>query len=188
MSVCVLGCDPGFASFGYGVMELLPDREKVIEVNVIRTKKDTKKKTVLAADDNFRRARAIGAALHSVLEQHQPMAIAAESMSFPRNASVAAKMAMSWGVMASLSEQFGIPVVQASPQRIKKLLCGTSSASKEEMQDALRRRYKGEFFPFQKAIPKGQWEHGFDAVGSVVACLDSDILMMARGAANARRK
>ena len=186
--VFVLGADPGFASFGYCVMQLLPDSEKIIEVNVIRTKKDTKKQNILAADDNLRRTRAIFAALNGVLSEYPISVITAEMMSYPRSSSVAAKMSLAWGVIASLSEGNQIPIAQASPQKIKKAICGNSKASKDDVQDALRRRYKGEFFPFQKALPAGQWEHGFDAVGSVVTCLDSDVLRMARGTIDARRK
>ena len=181
--VYVLGADPGFASFGYTVVELLPDSEQILAINVIRTKKDERKGKVLASDDNFRRTRAIYSALKGVLQEYPIVALTAEAMSYPRNAAAAGKMSLAWGVIASLAEEFQLPTAQATPQRIKKTLCGNIKATKEEVQDELRRRYKGQFFGFQEALPKTQWEHGFDAVGSVVTCLDSDVLRMARGMA-----
>lgn len=181
--VFVLGTDPGFASFGYAVVQLLPDTERIVTVNVIRTKKDTRKGQVLASDDNFRRTRAIYSALRSVIVEHKVVALTAEAMSYPRNASVAAKMSLAWGVIASLAEEFQLPTAQATPTKIKKAVAGSNKATKEDLQNALRRRYKGEFFAFQQAMPKTMWEHGFDAVGSVVTCLDGDVLRMARGMA-----
>jgi Holliday junction resolvasome RuvABC endonuclease subunit len=178
--VYILGCDPGFASFGYCIMQLLPDTERIISVNVIRTKKSNKKQKVLVADDNFRRARAIAAVLREVVVGFQPKAIAAEAFSPPRNASNAAKVALSWGILADIVEDFQLPMVQASPQRIKKQLTDKTSATKEEVQEVLQSRYPGQFDPFTNSTPRGQWEHGFDAAASVVAGLNEDVLRMAR--------
>lgn len=177
----VLGVDPGFASFGYSIVQLFPKSEEVLSVNVIRTKKSTKKQQVLVADDNFRRARAIAAMLSEVIAMHTPAAIAAEAMSFPRNASAAAKVAMSWGILASIVEELQLPLVQATPQQIKKTLTGKTTATKEDVREVLLDRYTNEFDPFMESTPAGQWEHGFDSVGAVVTCLDSDVLLMARG-------
>lgn len=187
-SVCILGVDPGFASFGFGVVRLLPDGEEVGRVDVIRTSKSAKKKNVKAADDNFQRAQAIATVLHDVVKEYEPLAIAAEAASWPRNASASAKVAMAWGLLADLCLIYQLPMVQASPQEIKKALCGNKSATKVAIQTKLEALYPGQFddfkgrFPAKKPPqPNGQWEHGFDAVGAVVACLDSDVVKMARG-------
>lgn len=181
--VFILGVDPGFASFGFGIVNLLPTSEFVIKVDVVRTQKSPKKLNVKAADDNFRRSQAIAAVLHDVVRKYQPMAIAAEAMSFPRNASAAAKVAMAWGILSDVCHVYQLPMVQATPQEIKKTLCGNKSATKEDVQKALEGRYEHQFQHFTGVVPAGQWEHGFDAVGAVVSCLDSDVIRMARGMA-----
>jgi Holliday junction resolvasome RuvABC endonuclease subunit len=114
------------------------------------------------------------------VQKYRVGVLTAETMSYPRNAATAAKMSMGWGVIAAVAEEFKLPVTQASPVKIKQAVTGSPTASKEEVMNALRRRYKGEFFPFQEAVPESQWEHGFDAVGSVVTCLESDVLRLAR--------
>lgn len=186
--VFILGTDPGFASFGFSVVRLSKSTEEVIRSDVIRTQKSAKKSGVKAADDNFRRSQAISAMLHDVVKEYQPMALAAEAASYPRNASAAAKIAMSWGILADLCYVYQLPMVQASPQEIKKALCNDKSASKEDVRRAMETRYPGQFdefkarFPARKPPrPNGQWEHGFDAAGAVVTCLDTDVLRMARG-------
>jgi len=179
--VYIIGTDPGFASFGLSVIRLTPKSEEVIETVVIRTQKSSKKLNVKAADDNFRRAQAIAAALYELVNKWKPMALTAESMSFPRNASVAAKVAMVWGILALLCYIFQLPMVQATPQEIKKTLCDNKSATKAQIQEALERMYPNQFEEFIRSTAAGQWEHGFDAAGSVVACMDTDVLRMARG-------
>jgi hypothetical protein len=90
---------------------------------------------------------------------------------------------MTWGILAALVEQFQLPLVQQSPQGIKKALCGKMSASKEDVRDALIARYPGAFDPFMEEYPATQWEHGFDAASALVATLDSDVLRAVRGLA-----
>jgi len=181
----LIGLDPGFASFGYGVLQADQLRTTIECVGVFHTKKAIKKQSVLAAEDNFVRARELAQFLRNLLlglsAQKQPIVLVAESMSFPRSSSSAAKVAMSWGILAALSEEWQLPLVQASPQQIKYVLCEDRKASKEAVQGVLMRRYSGQFDAFVKNTPSGQWEHGFDAVGAVVACLGSDVIRIARG-------
>ena len=186
--VYILGTDPGFASFGFGITQLFPDSERVVRVDVIRTEKSNKKLNVKAADDNFRRGQAIAKVLDEVVKEYQPMAITAEAASWPRNAGATAKVAMSWGILIYLCYQYRLPMAQASPQEIKKALCDDKSATKEDVRRALEGRYPDQFnefkhrFPARKPPkPNGQWEHGFDAIGSTVTCLDTDVIRMARG-------
>jgi crossover junction endodeoxyribonuclease RuvC len=175
----VLGLDPGFASLGHTLVELDRERATIKAVGVFRTAKLSTKQHVLAADDNLRRARDISAFLTTLCGRWDPKAICAESMSFPRNASAAAKVAMAWGTIAACSDRLGIPVVQASPQHVKLAVCGRKDASKEDVQAALRQRFP-ELPGFLDKTPTGQLEHPYDAVGAVVACMDSEVLRLLR--------
>ncbi len=177
----LLGIDPGFASIGWAVVELGADGEHLKTLGVIRTKKSNRKQNTLAAADNFRRAREIGRALGGLLLEHRIEVVCAEAMSFPRSSSVAAKMAMCWGVLAQLCEVLRIPMVQASPQQIKKAVTGRSSASKDDVGDALSLRFS-DAVGLVGNLPGGLHEHAFDAVGAVVACLDSDVVHASRHA------
>lgn len=70
-----------------------------------------------------------------------PGAICAESMSFPRFASAAAKMAMAWGGL--VTTWYAPPICQASPQEIKRALCGRADASKLDVEQAQVFRKQG---------------------------------------------
>lgn len=183
MSVRVLGIDPGLANMGVCVVELDGKDIKVVFLEVLATQKSSKKKEVLASSDTVRRARELANALNAVVVRQRPMVMAVEAMSYPRNASSAAKTAVSWGVLATLAELFDLPMVQASPQDMKKALCGNRSASKVEVQKELESHFPGAFHDFVTRYPKAQHEHGFDALGVVFACLNSEVVRMARGLA-----
>jgi Holliday junction resolvasome RuvABC endonuclease subunit len=177
----VMGFDPGFASFGVAVVELGPDMEKPIFMGVIRTKKSTKRQKMLATEDNFDRVQIIVEELSKLVLQYDLVALSAESMSFPRNASSSAKVGMTWGVIAALSIQHQFPVFQCTPQQLKIKLTGSRKASKTEVADALRLRYPNtDFEDLLKFLPMGEHEHAWDALASVVVCLDAEPVKMVR--------
>lgn len=185
MIVPVLGLDPGFANLGYATVALSADGTlQPSNLGVFETDKSTVKRNVLASDDNVRRAREISRFLRDLMTDGPlgPVrAICAETMSFPRSSSVAAKMAMCWGVVASLSEELDIPILQATPQGLKLAVCNNKSASKEDIAKALEKRFgKKLMTDLLKETTASKQEHPFDALGAVVACSDSEVLRLAR--------
>lgn len=178
--ICVLGIDPGMANCGYAEMLLRPHSEQVLSMGVISTKKSNVKKGVLATDDNFERLKHISKTFRKIIEDRGTIkAICAESMSYPPNASAAAKMAMVWGVICTLSVIYDLPVIQASPQQIKRAVCGNNEASKEDVEAALIQKYDPNP-AFLAGVARSKREHPFDALGSIVSCFDSAVILMAR--------
>ena len=179
-SVRILGLDGGFACMGYGVIELSQASEKILDLGVIQTEKSDKKRAVRASDDNLRRARELAEHLELLMARYDIRAVACESMSFPRSASVAQKLGIAWGVVATVVHLRRLPVVQASPQEVKKKLCGKRDASKEDVQHALALRFEDAFVERTRVMNKGVREHPADALAAVVACLDSDVIRAMR--------
>jgi Holliday junction resolvasome RuvABC endonuclease subunit len=199
--VNILGIDPGFASVGYAVVSFEPDHNyvgvmrsggtQVPVMGTIRTEKSDKKRSVKASDDNLRRGREIHSALSFLMgpkpDTHpaipfkfggEPLniqAVCVESMSFPRSASTAQKIGITWGIISAVSGWFDVPIVQASPQEIKKQVCGAKNASKENVQETLAGRFDIDLVLFPKTLR----EHPFDALGAVIACQDSEVIRMA---------
>jgi len=172
----VLGIDTGFSTMGLSLMELTPTGEKVLGVRTLVTKKSAKKTGVRASDDNIRRARELAAELRRRLDKYDIKALCMESQSWPRNASASAKIGISWGIVAAVAESKDLPILQASPQAIKKALVGVSNASKDEVIAAIKKRFPEIKWPNAKSIH----EHIADATGAVVACMDSEVIKMVR--------
>lgn len=184
----VLGVDPGFASIGWSVLRVYQSDEIPVAVGVIRTEKSSAKRKVRASEDNLERAKEIAAELRALIEQHQIKLICAETMSYPRNSAAAAKMAMCWGVLAALAGEYDLPITQATPQEVKKAVTGKKDASKEEVQEGVKRLYPALAEAVTKNggpyilrdVPRSLWEHPYDATAAVVACRESEVFLLAR--------
>lgn len=176
----VLGIDPGFAAVGFAVVELA-EPLNVLKLGVWRT---NKKRMVKAADDSMRRGREVSAGIitHFIDPKISIAVICIEGVSLPRNASTSFKLGMCYGVIAALAEIHGFPVIQVSPQELKKAVCGNSTASKEEIAAALDVRFGRSFAPelVQHGFPAGVHEHAYDALGSVVAGMNSEVFRLVR--------
>lgn len=172
----VLGIDPGFALLGMAAVDVTPDHERVVATAVLRTEKSARKLDVRASDDNVRRGLELARGLCIFCSTHRPVAFACEAQSWPRNAGSSAKVGLAWGVVIGVAYRFQVPIVQASPQQIKKVLCGRKDASKEDVIAAVEDRFPGVEWP----SPASVVEHAADAVGAVLACTDSPTIQMAR--------
>lgn len=199
--VHVLGLDPGMRCVGWAIFRLYRDGKLDFVIGgTFGTEKADKKSKTLSTDDNFRRAREIARHLLKITREFDVKAIAAEGMSFPRSSSVAAKMAMCWGVLAMLAELLDpLPVLQASPQQLKKA-CGVmplprqpkvdpgdkaakkiadrarramKAQSKSDVQEAMSRMFPA-LSDVLDNVPKDEREHPADACAAVVCALPTD--------------
>jgi Holliday junction resolvasome RuvABC endonuclease subunit len=176
----VLGIDPGFASLGWALVE--PEALKLIDCGVFRTESHrTRGKRVLASDDNFRRAKEI-ASWFDADRFKDVRLVCAEAMSFPRNASTSSKLGLCWGALAAICHVRRIPLVQHSPKKIKKAVCGTSSVKDAVLNEALDKAYPGTGTLIATNITATtQQQHAWDALGAVHAARDSELFVMLRG-------
>lgn len=186
----ILNLDPGFQWLGFSVCSVDQRGEVLLRMGLIRTEKSAKKENVRVADDTFRRVRYISRQLLSLVKEYDIKLICFENFSPPRNAGVAAKVGHVYGAIAMLTEFYNLPVAAATPQVIKKAVCGKIGASKEEVTSVLKRRYRTrsnhkvikQFETEYRKVPKN-WNHAWDSLGAMVACADNDALRVLRQAA-----
>jgi len=180
----ILGVDPGFANFGWCIARYDGKELVVTGCGVIRTEKDKRK--VLAPVDNVERMRRIGDELEQVMLEVSPISnlverrisiICAESMSHVPHASSAAKLSLAWGVLAEASRVVQVPILQRSPQEIKKAVTGSKKASKAQMKDTLCKQFPSLSEPLGAVVGSLQ-EHPVDALGAIVACLKDPAIQM----------
>ena len=173
----LLGIDPGLSSMGYAFVRILKNNERVESIGVIRTKPSTKKQKIRSADDVTRRVVYLITELDSKMAQHGRIsAVCAESFSPPRNASSAAKVAMAWGAVLGATSG---PHILVSPQEIKKAVCGSNSASMEDIERTMIERY-GDCEDVWDSSPQSQRNHGWDALAAVVSCLSDPFVEVTR--------
>lgn len=178
MTPLVLGLDSGWASAGYAIASL-GDPIVVENMGVIRTEASAKKRLVKSSDDYARRGRNIARVVQGLLTD-RVVAICIESPSLPRNSATCFKLGCFYGLVYAFSEARGLPILNISPQELKKGVCDNATASKEDVAVALRRRFGTDFDFLLGNIPPSLHEHAYDALGAIVSCLDSEILRLAR--------
>ncbi len=172
----LLGIDPGFSKFGVAAVEL-GATDRLLWAMTLTTEASPKKRAVLASDDNVRRARELTCGLQKLVALHKPEALCVESQSWPRNAGSSAKVGIAWGVIVAVAVAYSVPIVQASPQQVKKALTGKRNASKEEVQRGVEAYFGGLIdWPTRKE----DVEHAADAAAAVIACMPSETIQMAR--------
>ncbi len=192
----LIGIDPGLGSLGFSALFIAPDGVtlRVDDLGAFETQKSTKKQHVLATEDNLRRARDLAVFLGKLFARHgddrnQVVAVCAEAMSWPRNAGSSAKIGIAWGVLASVAWTARLPILQASPQAVKKELCGRRDASKEEIQEAVMARVQRvnvaklgheRIESLHAKIPKTKREHPFDALAVSLVCMTAEAVQIAR--------
>lgn len=172
----VLGIDSGFASCGVAVLDLSGSAPRLRDSGCFTSEPSAKKRDVRAAEDLVRRHHELARYLDTWLKAYEPVTVCLESVSWPRNAGATGKLGIAFGAVWSAAFHRGLPIVQASPQDVKLSLCGAKNASKDDVILAVERLHPGITWPSQKT----RWEHVADAIGVVHACLDSQVLRMAR--------
>lgn len=177
----ILGLDGGFASMGYCLADCTPKGLEVLKMGLLTTQKT--KGIMSASEDNVRRARQLTRKLDDLILNLAdniykfPSCICSEAMSYPRSASTSCKLGIAWGVVTALAETRGLPIAQCSPMDLKMACAGKKTASKGEVRAALSMHYPSSMEAFEKAgVSASQAEHPWDALGAIVACLDTDIV------------
>jgi len=180
----VLGVDTAIANVGWAVADAGVDGLRPLAMGVIRTASSAKKRGIRVGDDDFARTCQIARELHALVERYTPAVITCEAWSPPRNAAAVGKIGRCFGVLADISVVWKIPVLHATPQDLKKALLGRNSASKEEIMAELDSRFRkcadGTPAHLLRAVPAGQREHPYDALGSILACWDDPTMLLVR--------
>lgn len=120
----VLGIDPGLAGTGFGVVTRRGGRLAALDGGVIRTS---------PAQALERRLTELHARVAALLAEHEPDAVALESLYFGRNAASALAVGQARGVVLLAAGQAGIACADYTPQQVKGAVCGTGRAAKDQV-------------------------------------------------------
>lgn len=173
----IIGIDPGFAKLGWVDIDFDGDNFDFIRGGVITTKASEKKRKILVGDDNMRRLDEIAKAFLDVIPFSEADVIASEAQSWPRNSSSCIKIAMFWGALGLICQIYKIPLLQVTPQSLKKGMTGRRAASKEEVLEAVCQT--GGFERFIELVHDMNLDdraHMADASGASICCVESNMV------------
>ena len=152
----IIGVDPGLASTGWGVVEFSDGRLRYIAHGCIETEADRPR---------GERLFFIYESFLKILENHKLHKAAIENLYFGKNISSAMAVAEARGVLYMALTQHELPVLELTPNAIKKAIVGVVKAEKNQIQEMVR------FLLGLSEIPKP--DHAADALGAAVCAAHS---------------
>lgn len=179
-NLVIIGLDPGVRAGGWAVAELGPVGPVFTAVGVERTKPSAKRRHLRKLDDLGDRMRHHAGRLHELWNRYRPVAICVEGAALPAGRcrpSVVAGLGRARGLVDMAAEVFKVPVIELTPQEVKRGCAGTDSASKADVRTALESLYPElrDMWPPQSTLV----EHAADAVGVLHCCRNSDVVLAA---------
>ena len=125
----VLGIDPGLASTGWGVVDFVNNRYRMVNYGVIETTPEM---------THGERLCAIYNRLLAVIQEYKPQEAGMETLYFARNASSAMNVEEARGVVTLCLTQNCVQLGEYTPNTIKQSVTGTASADKKLVQDYVK--------------------------------------------------
>ena len=126
----ILGIDPGYATVGYGVVDIQGGRYHSVEHGAIVTRPE---------EDFPRRLEIIFDAAYSVMQKYRPQALSLEKLFFANNKTTAIGVAEARGVILLAARKAGVPVYEYTPMQVKQAVTGYGGAQKPQVQEMVRR-------------------------------------------------
>lgn len=126
----VIGIDPGTRITGYGLVESVQGRLKVLDYGCIRPP---------ASARLSQRYKIIYEGLCALLDTYQPDAAAVESQYMRENVQSAIKLGMAKGMAILAVCQRDLPIYEYTPNKAKLAVVGNGRASKEQVQGMIQR-------------------------------------------------
>ena len=120
-----MGIDPGVADLGFGVVRVEGTHMVALDGGIVQTEAELPMEQRLAR---------IHGSLSELIEWHQPVAMALEDLYFGKNVHSAMAVGRASGAAMLAAAQRGVRCFTYTPQAIKKAVCGSGSAGKDQVQ------------------------------------------------------
>ena len=125
----ILGIDPGTNIMGFGLINVLNNKMKLIQFHELHLKKH--ENHYLKLDQIFKRTI-------QIIDEHKPDEIAIEAPFFGKNVQSMLKLGRAQGVAMAAGLSREIPITEYSPKKIKMAITGNGNASKEQVAKMLQ--------------------------------------------------
>lgn len=137
----IIGIDPGTNVMGYGIIGVNGRRPEMVAMGVIKLDK---------FESHYLRLSRIYQKVLSLVEQYLPDEMAIEAPFFGKNVQSMLKLGRAQGVAIAAALAREVPITEYEPRKIKMAITGTGAASKEQVQEMLKRIL---FIPKENILP-----------------------------------
>lgn len=126
----IIGIDPGTNVMGYGILRIVGKKPSMLAMGVIKLSR---------FETHYLRLRRIFDGVQSLISQYLPDEMAIEAPFFGKNVQSMLKLGRAQGVAMAAALTRDIPITEYEPRKIKMAITGNGAASKEQVQEMLRR-------------------------------------------------
>lgn len=125
----IIGIDPGTGILGFGVVDIVGNKTKLVTAGVITTPAHT------PIDE---RLEEIFDGLTEIIKETKPEVMSIEKLFFSQNVTTAISVAQARGVAMLTGRKAKLPIAEYTPQQIKQTLTGYGKADKKQVQEMVR--------------------------------------------------
>jgi crossover junction endodeoxyribonuclease ruvC len=125
----IIGIDPGTGILGFGVIDVVGGRSKLVTAGVIKTPAHTPLDECLEEIFN---------GLNQIITETQPTVMSIEKLFFAQNITTAISVSHARGVAILCGRLAHLPIAEYTPLQIKQTLTGYGRADKKQVQEMVR--------------------------------------------------
>jgi crossover junction endodeoxyribonuclease RuvC len=125
----IIGIDPGTGILGFGVIDIINDKMKLIDAGVITTPAHTPLDVRL--EDIFD-------SLTEIIAATRPDSMSIEKLFFSQNVTTAMSVSHARGVAMLAGRKGKLPIAEYTPLQIKQTVTGYGKADKKQIQEMVR--------------------------------------------------
>lgn len=125
----IIGIDPGTGILGFGVVDVIKGKAKLVDAGVITTPPHTPLPDRLEEIYN---------SLTEIIADTKPEVMSIEKLFFAQNVTTAMSVSHARGVAMLTGKQAGLAIEEYTPLQIKQTLTGYGKADKKQVQEMVR--------------------------------------------------
>ena len=129
LNMIILGIDPGLATLGYGVIEVVNDKRRLIQFGTLTTP---------AGEPMPQRLRAIFQGMNQLMDIYRPDDVAFEELFFSKNITTGMAVSAARGVALVAVVQRTDNLYEYTPMQIKQAITGYGGADKHQVQQMVK--------------------------------------------------
>lgn len=129
MEKIILGIDPGTTIMGFGIIQVVKNQMKFVQMNELLLNK---------YDDHYLKLKLIFERTIELIDTYKPDELAIEAPFFGKNVQSMLKLGRAQGVAMAAGLAREVPITEYQPKKVKMAITGNGNASKEQVAKMLQ--------------------------------------------------
>ena len=129
MEKIILGVDPGTTVMGFGIIQVMKNQMKFVQMNELILSK---------YDDHYLKLKLIFERTTELIDTYKPDELAIEAPFFGKNVQSMLKLGRAQGVAMAAGLARQVPITEYEPKKVKMAITGNGNASKEQVAKMLQ--------------------------------------------------